>query len=323
MHSRTSQEYRRLPNLLWCGIASFLLFCSTGATCIPKGRSPLAEFQPPVIWETPPSLYQIADVVNRTDKVRQLQSPAVTVRFPGLPALSTNLDWRRDRDFRMQGSVTRLTGVDFDIGSNPEIFWMSSKHDVTPTLYFARHDQFESQLNRQILPVSPLWVMEGLGFIHIDPDTVAGLPQIASDGLVRVNSTIASQTGNYQRTVLVDGKLGIVREVMLQDPTGRLLAKAMLSKHQPCAEIDGFLPYQSDIEFIPVGGQTMNLKVEVGFYRINENANISDSRFANPDPAGFKVENLVELNAGGQSTVAMPGYQNAQGTYQPQYRGVP
>jgi hypothetical protein len=222
----------------------------------------------------------------------------------------------------MQGGVTRLTGTDFDIGSNPEIFWMSSKHDLQPTLYFARHDQFESQLNRQVLPVSPLWVMEALGFIHIDPDTVTEPPQIEPEGTLRVNCTIPSQAGNYQRTLSVDSKLGIVRQVMLRDPNGRLLALAKLSKHQYCAEIDGSLPYQSVVEFMPVGSEPMTLTVEVGFYRINENATIEDRRFANPAIDGFQVVDLVSLNAGGNPTVALPGYQASQPASQMQYRGA-
>ncbi len=299
-----------------------LLFCSSGATCIHGKRTKLSEFKPPIIFEAPPSLHQIAEVVNRTQRVYQLQAPAMTVRSPGIPSLATNFQWRRDRDFRMECSVTRLTGVELEIGSNSQIFWMTSRRDVTPTIYLARHDQFESQLNRQILPVSPLWIMEGLGVIAIDINNVTEPPQIGADGLLRVNSIVPSPVGNYYRTLSIDSKDGTVREVLLRDPSGRLLAKAQLSEHQYYAALETSLPHKSLIEFMPAGGEQMSLQVEVGFYRINEEAEIDPSAFMNPSFDGKQVVDLVSLNAGANPMIATQGYQPAQQP-SPQYRGVP
>ena len=297
-----------------------MLFCCTGATCIPK-RS-LNEFQPPIIFEQPPSLPELAEVINRTSKLQQLQTNAITVRMPDLPALSATLDYQREKNFRMKGGVSRLTGVDFDIGSNDDIFWMSSRHDLQPTLYFAYHNQFESQLNRQVLPVSPLWLVEAMGIVSLDPSLVTEPPQVGPDGLLRVNSIVPSPVGPYQRTMHVDAKEGTIRQIMLRDPTGRLLANAVLSNHQYYSGIETSLPHNSKIELLPVGSAPLTMQVEVGFYRINDDVQQDPAKFANPAINGFQVVDLANLNAGQNAAPTAPGYRAAEASPAADFRGV-
>ncbi len=297
------------------------LVCSSGATCIPKRG--ISEFQPPVVFTAAPSLPEIVEVVNRSSKVYQMQSPAVKVRMADLPLLSASMDWQRERNFRMMGGLSRLTGTDFDIGSNAEIFWMSSRHDVTPTLYYARHDQFESQLNRQVLSVSPLWMVEALGIIQLDATTIIGAPETGPDGMIRIVSTVASPVGAYQRTLHIDPKLGIVRQILLRDPTGRLLANANLSDHQYYAAIGTSLPHKSQVELIPIGGEPLSMQIEIGFYKLNDNVEIDASRFSNPRPEGFQLVDLANLSSGTAATAVQPAYQAAlPETQRTDYRGV-
>ncbi len=59
-----------------------LIIVCSGATCIPRRKG--NEFQPPALFQTPPDIVQLSEVINRTRGVHQLQSDAVTVRIPEL-----------------------------------------------------------------------------------------------------------------------------------------------------------------------------------------------------------------------------------------------
>ncbi len=306
-----------IPLVLLCCV---IVFCGSGATCIPKRAS--SEFEPPILFQTPPTLTELVEVVNRTSGVYQYQLPAVNVRLAGMPTLSATLDWQRERNFRMRGGLSRMTGVDFDLGSNDEIFWMSSRHDMAPTLYYAYHAQFESQLNRQILPVSPLWLVEALGIISIRPEHVTEPPQVGPDGLIRLSSIVPSPAGNYFRTLHIDAKQGTVKQIMLRDPNGRLLANAVLSRHEYRSAINASLPRTTQVQLMPVGGEPLTLEVSFEFYRINEDVQLDTSKFANPPTEGFQVVDLANLNLGSPS-VTMPAYQAEQPqAYDPDLRGV-
>ncbi|MFN9911026.1 MAG: hypothetical protein ACK53L_00490, partial [Pirellulaceae bacterium] len=185
----------------WLGISLLLLGSSSGATCNPH-RS-IREFQPPVIFQQAPDLDQLSEVLNRTRAIHQLQANTLSIRVPDIPPLSARMVWERPRRFRMDGGISRLTGTEFDIGSNDEMFWMATRHGPSPSLYYARHDQFALQLERQILPVSPDWLIEAMGIIDLDPTSVIGQPHPQADGLIEIESTIASALGQYRRTILV------------------------------------------------------------------------------------------------------------------------
>lgn len=304
----------RLPRRWTCYVAAAawltVWIASSGAACI--SRRTIDEFAPPVVFDTVPSLPQLAEVVNRTDRIYALSSFPVTVRMEGVPPLSGSLEWKRERNFRMRGGLSRLTGTDFDVGSNDQIFWMASRHDARPTIYYAAHDRFAQQLNRQILPVSPLWIIEALGILTIDPDLVTATPQEGPDGLIRVVSNVPSPVGNYQRTLHVHPRSGIVTQVLLNDPQGNLLANAYLSDHQYYAAVQASLPHRSQIQLMPVGAEPLSLAVEIGFYRINEEANVDMATFQAPPAEGFTTIDIASLNLGLSSAVIQPEYQASE-----------
>ncbi len=298
-----------------------LVFTTGGATCIPK--RPISEFQPPNVFTTPPEIHQIAEVLNRSRAIQQLQSNAVSIRVPGVPALSARMVWERPRRFRMTGGLSRMTGTDFDLGSNDEVFWMATRHGPSPTLYFARHDLFATQMERQILPVSPEWLIEALGIIELDPSTVIGVPSIQADGQMEIESTLASPIGQYRRTIYVDPKSAVVRRVLLRDPTGRLLATSSLSDHQYYSSIQSSLPRRIQAQLIPTGSPPMDMQIDVGFYTINDNQGQDPERWSPPDVAGYTVYDLIQLNGGQPLSVRPQEYQPAtNGVPQISYRGV-
>jgi hypothetical protein len=306
---------------LLVGLSGMAFMVTTGATCIPRRN--LSEFQPPVVFSAPPDIVQLSEVINRTKAVQQLQSNAVTVRVPDVPTLSARIVWERPRRFRMTGGLSRMTGTDFDLGSNDEMFWMASRHGNPPSLYYARHDQFATQMDRQILPVSPEWLVEAMGIMELDPNTVIGSPRPLADGLIEVESTIESPIGQYRRTLHVDPKLGLVRQILLRDPSGRLLASSILSNHQYYQVIQTSLPHKAKIQLIPTGGPPMNLEVDVGFYTVNDNQGQDADRWTPPPPAGYTLIDLVQLNSGQPNSIRPPEYRPGSFTVpQTSYRGV-
>ncbi len=213
------------------------LMVTTGATCMP--RKPFNENKLQPVFTSVPDTTQLIEAINRTRAIQQLQSTSVTIRIPDLPTLSAKMAWERPRRFRMTGGVSKLTGTDFDLGSNEELFWMATRHGPSPSLYFARHDQFASQMDRQVLPVSPDWLVEAMGIIEIDPYSIIQTPQQRTDGMWEIETTVPSQLGQYRRTLVVDPTYALVRQVILRDPSGRLLASSTQSNHvkDPIAQV--------------------------------------------------------------------------------------
>ncbi len=277
--------------LLFLGL---MVLCSTGATCI--RRRPIQEFTPPVAFDSAPTLEQLCQVVNRSQRIQQLQSNAVTIRAPEVPPLTATMAWQRQRSFRVRAGVSRLTGNDMDLGSNDQVFWMATRHGPAPQLYYAQHEQFDAQLSRQILPVSPLWLVEAMGVIEIDPYSVLGAPQMRADGMLEIQTAQASPAGQYLRTIVIEPKYGYVRQVLLRDPSGRLLANANLSDHEYYESVEYSLPRKIQVQLTPSGGPPINLELEVGYYAINSLEGNDPDRFTMPDFRGYQAIDLARVN---------------------------
>jgi hypothetical protein len=301
----------------------FFVFTTTGATCIPK-RS-VNDFAPPTIFASTPDIWQISEALNRTKVIQQLQSNAVEIRNPNIPRLKAKMVWERPRRFRMTGGVLSANSNDFDLGSNDEIFWMATRHGPgpQPSLHYARHEQFATQMERQILPVSPEWLIEALGIIELDPSSVIGTPHIQAQGLMEIESTIASPIGLYRRTILVDPKSAVVSRVLLRDPNGRLLATSVLSDHKAYSSFQVTLPHKIQAQLIPTGGPPIDLTISVAYYTINDNQGLDPNRWTPPNAAEYNLVDLVQQNIGNSNAVRPPEYQPATlGVPQVSYRGV-
>jgi hypothetical protein len=300
-------RHKQCTNLFMLAV---LLVCASGATCI--RRNNISEFQPPIVFQETPSVDQIAEFLNRSRNIQEIQSRAVTVRIPDVPGLSANLIWQRSRNFRVQGGLSKMLGTDFDIGSNDELFWMATRHGPSPTMFVAQHQEFDAQLNRQVLPVSPVWLVEALGILELDPSLVLREPQMRPDGTLEILSQVPTAGGMYQRTLVLDPQRGVSRQIILRDPTGRLLAQATQSNHYYYESVQYALPHQVNVQLIPVDGPPLELAFEVAYYAVNANEGNDASRFVLPDLEGYTVINLVQLNSGLDQAAQPQAYQPAE-----------
>jgi hypothetical protein len=285
-----------------------------GATCIPKRTIP--EFQPTPVFTSAPTLDQLLEVINRTRVVQSLQSNSVSITLNNERPVNATMTWAREKRFRMTASVAGVAGL--DIGSNDEAFWLTAKSfAATPEMYYARHADFDSQIDRRMLPVSPVWLVEAMGISDLNPTQLTQQPVTRGDGLVELTSLVPSPTGNYVRTLVVDPKYGFSREVYLKDPTGRLVANAKQSKHQYYPSIQTSLPHAIKVQLLP-NGDPWELDITIGGYLVNGLPPQEVNLFVMPSIDGYRAQNLAQPQSYMPPKVAPPYPTTPQMTY----RGV-
>lgn len=293
LRSHRPKRSREARGWLFCFA---ILFASSGATCIPK--RPNAEFQPKALFTAPPTPDQLVEVINRSRSIQSLQSNFVTVNPNRMRNLDASLVWVRDRKFKLSGGISRMLGNNFEVGSNDQYFWMTVRDGSRPQLFFARHDEFESQGIRRILPVSPLWILEALGISELDPYRVLGPPVNRPDGMMELSTMAPTATGTYTRTMVIDPKFGYTRQILLRDPSGRLVASAAQSEHNYYASAGLSLPHRVLIQLVPVMDPPTEIDVTIGGYVINGLDANQPTGFELPNQNGYEVVNLVQFNQG-------------------------
>ena len=273
---------------LQCLAIVLLTFVTGGATCMPRRSIP--EFQPKPLFTSPPTLFQLTDAINRSRNVQSLQSNSVTVNVNNERTINTNVTWAREKRFRMTASVAGVAGV--DIGSNDDEFWMTIRAGLTKEMYYARHNEFDAQPNRPVLPVSPVWLIQAMGVCDIDLNKPMADPVTRADGMVELTTPEPSPIGNFTRTLVVDPKFGYSRQVFLRDPTGRLVANATQAKHEYYSSIQSCLPHQVKVQLMPAGSDVIELEISIASYVVNSLAPDNMTQFQLPGMNGYKVVNL-------------------------------
>lgn len=297
------------------------MISTSGATC--ARRQVIPEFAPPVRFTQTPTLPELSQQINRSLAVQRLESQTMSIASPGLMTkLSGSLAWERPHNFVLQAYPgMKAMGLAFAAGSNSQEFWLQQQMGGPPTLYFARHDDFENQAGpRQMLPVSPLWLREAMGVVELDPALQHFGPRVVPGEQDRnklvIESHIPSPRGAYRRVLILDAQTGVVEETRLYDrigPDGRLVAQALQSQHQYYSAVDWSLPHKVDILLQPDQGQTLAFSVEVEFYLVNEAASDDPSAFSLPDASG-----LTKVNLAPNPNLAQPAYVPPVYTQSPQ-----
>lgn len=304
----------------WLGLMT-LIFVGSGATCVPKRNIP--EFQPKVLFNNTPTSEQLLEVLNRSRSIQSLQSNFVTVNPNKMRNLDATLVWQRERRFRVTGGISRMMGNNFDVGSNDEWFWMAVRDGMNPQLYVARHADFESQSQRRILPVSPLWIVEALGVIAVDPQQLMGPPVQRPDGLMELSTMAPSPTGTYTRTIVVDPKFGYTRQLLLRDPSGRMVATANQLEHEFYPSIGMSLPHHVVIQLIPALDPPTEIDISIGKYAVNSLDPNQVTGYELPHSAGYQIINLVQYSQGIAQAVTPIPVAPAAAPPNTAYRGVP
>jgi hypothetical protein len=272
---------------------------SGGATCARRDAT-IPFPPPPIVLNETPTLDELATIVNRTNAISQLSSNSATVTvlsMPKVPRLTNStLHLQRDRQFRLRASLPILLGAGVDMGSNDEVFWFEVPEGIGKTLYYARHDQYQQQLDRAILPVDPTWVMDALGLVRIDPTAVVDGPLLRQDGKLEVRSTIDMPDGVYQKVCFIDAGGGFVTDQLLYGPRGKLIAQSQASRHVYYDQVQCPLPHQVELTLSPAIGPPLAMRIEVGNYAVNQLLSGDPNLFAMPQSASNAVD-LTTLSA--------------------------
>ena len=262
---------------------------------------------PPVVFQAAPSLEDLTAVVNRTQNIRQLSSNSATVEMlsmPNLPRLGATINLERERRFRLRASLP-IVFAGLDMGSNDEMFWFEVPEGMSKTLYYARHDQYQQQLTRAILPVDPTWVMDALGLVQLDASAVVAGPITRTDGKLETRSTMPMPDGIYQRVCFIDPNAGYVTDQFLYAPGGNLIAKCAASQHRYYLEEQCALPHRVELHLYPAVGPPLSMRIDVSSYAINQLLSGDPQLFTMPTSASQSVD-LTTLGSGGPSLVPAP-----------------
>ena len=284
-------------------ISILTLWVAGGATCYRQTRQ-TAKMPPPEVFEGMPSLEQLAEVMNRTDAITQLSSNTVSVEVPSMsnvPRLSATLALDRPRQFRMRASIPILLGSGIDLGSNDEVFWFEVPDNMTQTLYYSRHDEFQRQSVRSVLPVDPSWFVEALGLVHLDTKEVVEGPILRTDGRLEVRSMMPYPDGLYSRVCVIEPTAGYVTDQFLYGPSGKMIAGASASNHRYYDAQRCSLPHSVQVRLIPDNGPPLELKLSIGSYAVNQLLSSDPQLFAIPRSARQQI-NLADT--GGPPSIA-------------------
>jgi hypothetical protein len=305
----------------------WVCFVSGGATCARRDAT-LALPPPPPILSGTPDLEEVAAAVNRTSTIRELSSNSVAVdvvSMPALPELSATLALRKEKDFRLRARLPIVMASGLDMGSNQELFWFEvpDQNGIQKTLFYARHEQYQQQLSRAVLPVDPTWLIDALGLVQIDPGQVVAGPVMRPDGKLEIRSNVPTPAGTYQRVCYVDPTAGHVTDQLLYAPASPNvpIARAAATNHRFYAEQNCSLPHTVQLTLSPAVGEPVVMKLDVGSYAVNQILSGDPNLFNLPQTNG-KVVDLMAIPPGAMAGMVAPAsYQRDELGPMP-YRGL-
>jgi len=285
---RTSSKPGRRPAgratrtyLLWVVV---VLFVASGASC-PRMVGRGGPMVGPVLLAPSSSLDQVLAVVNRpASVVRQLRSVGGRLKADDAPQLIAELALERPRRLRLTArlGVSLGSAPEIDLGSDDGLYWMSVPRQQT--IYVGRHDETPHSFAGQLLPVPPVWLMDALGLVDIQPADVQTGPSPSGTDRLVLHARLPGHT-EIRRTVEIDAQRGLVLTQHLYDASGRLLVSAHASDHRYLSEYEIYLPHRVEIDLPLVPSR---LTLSVSSWLVNQLPNDSQALWQMPSAAGLE-----------------------------------
>jgi len=194
---------------------------------------------------------------------------------------------------------TGLTGGELDVGSNEELFWFWMRRGDPPTVYFARHHEFQASSAHAAMPVDPQWLVEALGLVYLEPAGQHEGPYRTPEGHWQINTIVHSPvTGERIRKVtIVHAAAGWVLQQQIYDGREQLLARAIAGRHVRDPQSGAILPRQIDVHWPPAA---LTIRLELDDLTVNP-ANLSPGLWTKPEYPGYAN---VDLGRGGLAAPA-------------------
>lgn len=216
----------------WLLLICVGLFSLSGASCPRMIWQTTNTPPPPRVLPPSPTLEQVIEVVNRNNsQIRSFSSSRASIDGPGYPSLRASIAFERPRRLRLRAE-TGLTGSEFDMGSNDELFWFWVRRNQPPAVYFCRHDQIESSAALRSMPIDPEWLIEALGVAEFDPALPHQGPYPLTDDRLRIDTIRETTEGPMTKITIIDGSQGWILEQHLYDARRRLQASSIAGGHR-------------------------------------------------------------------------------------------
>lgn len=284
--------------LVFVGATSLLMNISGWAFTFPLARN--QQFGPALPADAPKS--EIVQRVNdNISKVSSWRSDNVRISSR-MPMMRIKIDAKiaveSPKNFRLMANSIR--GDEADFGCNHELFWFWSRDSEPKCVFYARHDQMAGSEQLRQLPFQPDWLMEVLGVVPLNEEELTLQVESSSRHEASLISERLLPSGQaVKRVILVDTQYGRVLQHSLYDDSGRLIAKAKLSRHDRDPASGAILPRVIDIEWPQANNLSMTM--EIGKLAVNPSS-VPSQMFALPRKPGYAA---MDLGAGAPR-VAMP-----------------
>lgn len=242
-----------------------LLVGAGGASCprmVEQYRLPVSP-----VFAHDAKLDQVAMVINENSaRIQSISATGAKISSSEFPTLKASLAVERPKRLRLMAEATALTGGEFDLGSNDEIFWFWVKRNTPPALYYCRHDQFDSSVSRGVVPIEPDWLIEALGIVTFDGGDEHQGPFPVGRNRLEIRTIVQRPTGNLTKVRVVDASRGWIVAQHIYDSTGQRLASALASGHRRDPLSQAVLPRHVEIQW-PLSD--FSLKIDLGQVTLN------------------------------------------------------
>ena len=303
-----SRQYR------WLSLICVGLFALSGASCphaLRRYVNPLPRRLPPS-----PTLEQVIEVVNQNNaQIRSFSAPRASLDGPGFPSLRASIAFERPRRLRLRAE-TGLTGAEFDLGSNDELFWFWVRRDQPPAVYYCRHDQVEASDALRTIPIRPEWLIEALGISEFDPSLPHRGPYALANDRLRIDTIRETPDGPTTKITIIDGSQGWILEQYLYDARRRLLASAIAGGHRRDPLTGLSMPTAVKIDCPPA---QLSMRIELGNVEINRMSGNAAALWTMPEYPGSPLVDLAAPNfrpASSQPSPVAPHHPTARSDWQ-------
>ncbi len=244
-----------------------------------------------------PHLSQQAMIEHINQNIRALHSwsctdAAISTRpskfLPMKLTLSANISVERDKNFRLLASSP--FGQEADFGSNNERFWFWMRRNKPPYVFTAQHADMAAVGRRLQIPFDPAWIMEALGVVPLDPNSITIQQQgMDPNTMLFVSEVISPSQTVVRKEIVVDTHLGVVLAHRLYDANGQRLAEARLSRHH--REPSGIImPHEIELEWPQY---QMAMTMELTTIDVNP-SHLPERTWQLPDSKGLKVFDMSQ-----------------------------
>ncbi len=273
----------------WFVLLGMFGLCEAGCS----GMMPQLVAPEPRVLPRSPTLEQVIQVVNRnSSQIQSFSTTDASLSGPGLPSLRADVAFQRPRRFRLRASMV-LTGPELDLGSNDELFWFWVKRGQPPGVYYCRHDRFATSRARQMIPVDPQMLIEALGVVEFDPAESHQGPFSLRGNRLEIRSVRQTAEGPAMKLTIIDASRGWVLQQHVYDAQGRLIVRAVASRHRRDPLSNLVMP---TVVKLDSPGNQFSMRIDLGHVQINRLSGNFEELWTMPCCEGVPMVDLCDPN---------------------------